>query len=61
MRKCSIKGQSMIEYILLIGAAIAVFIVFLHPGGPFHGVLDDLVNGTANMLNTIVFDVNYIN
>ncbi len=29
------RGQNVIEYILLVVAVISIFVVFLHPDGPF--------------------------
>ena len=47
------KGQSTVEYIILITAVLAVLIVFLRPGGVFSGAVnkihDENVNALINM------------
>lgn len=45
------KGQSTVEYILLVAAIIAALIVFLRPGGEFQVRYNDtLKTGTTGMI-----------
>ena len=47
------RGQSTIEYIILIAAIIAALIIFLSPGGPFVTAYNDtLTTGTNGMNQT---------
>ena len=44
------KGQSTVEYIILVAAVLAALIVFLAPGGIFaRAVNDTFVSGTNGM------------
>ncbi len=43
------KAQSVIEYVLLVAAIIAVLVVFLNPTGPFKRAIE-------NQLNTAIVD-----
>ncbi len=46
------KGQSTVEYLLMMAAAIGLFIVFLNPGG---GVMYDAFNAAIDInLNSMV-------
>jgi hypothetical protein len=46
------KGQSTVEYIILVAVVIAVLIVFLSPGGPFGQAFNTtLLGGTNGMTN----------
>ena len=46
------KGQSTVEYIILVAAVLAVIIVFLKPNGVFSTALNDtLKTGTNGMLD----------
>ena len=46
------KGQSTVEYILLVAGVIAVLIVFLGPNGAFKKKYDQALNeGTEGMAN----------
>ena len=51
------KGQSTLEYIILVTAVIAVVIVFLGPGSPFRNrvnqALDEVSNRMTDMSNRI--------
>ena len=50
MRKPRKKGQSTVEYIILVAAIIAALIVFLKPGGIFQSAYNNaLVQGTDGM------------
>ncbi|MDO8675286.1 MAG: hypothetical protein Q7K71_04115 [Candidatus Omnitrophota bacterium] len=42
------KGQSTVEYILLVTAVIAVIILFTGPGGAFRNKLSDTINKTTD-------------
>lgn len=44
------KGQSTVEYIILVAAILAALIIFLAPGGPFQGAFNRAMNtGTDGM------------
>ena len=44
------KGQSTVEYIILVAAVIAALIVFLAPNGPFKAAFNStLATGTNGM------------
>ena len=46
------KGQSTVEYIILVAAILAALIVFLSPAGPFKTAFDNaLATGTDGMEN----------
>jgi hypothetical protein len=46
------KGQSTVEYIILVAAVLAALIFFLQPNGLFStSVNDTLVSGTDGMVN----------
>jgi uncharacterized protein (UPF0333 family) len=46
------KGQSTVEYIILVAAILAALIVFLAPGGIFSTAINDtFVTGTNGMQN----------
>jgi len=46
------KGQSTVEYIILVAAVLAALIIFLKPGGVFQTAYNDTLNtGTSGMLN----------
>jgi len=44
------KGQSTVEYIILVAAILAALIIFLRPGGVFQGAFNRTINsGTSGM------------
>ena len=44
------KGQSTVEYIILVSAILAALLVFLSPAGPFRAAFDNAVTtGTDGM------------
>lgn len=46
------KGQSTVEYIILVAAIISLLIIFLGPNGPFRQAFNDaLTTGTNGMVN----------
>ena len=51
------KGQSTVEYILLVGAVLFAIIVFLQPGGLFQKSFNKALvlgtNGMENMANRL--------
>ena len=51
------KGQSTIEYIVLVAGVIAALIIFLKPGGPFatayNSTLTQGTNGMEDMANRL--------
>ena len=51
------KGQSTVEYIILVAAVIGALIVFLGQNGPFHkafnGTLTEGINGMQNMAHRL--------
>ena len=49
------KGQSTLEYIILVTGVIVVLILFLRPGGPFNTAFNStLTSGTNGMTNMAV-------
>jgi uncharacterized protein (UPF0333 family) len=42
------KGQSTVEYIILVAAILAALIVFLQPGGVFQTAFNDSLNTGTN-------------
>jgi Flp pilus assembly pilin Flp len=50
------KGQSTVEYILLVTAVIGVIILFTSNGGPFQTGLNSVFNSTTqDMLNVSTY------
>lgn len=51
------KGQTTLEFILLVTAVIAALLVFLGPTGPFrervNGTVDEVSNGMTDMAERI--------
>ena len=51
------KGQSTVEYIVLVAGVIAALILFLKPGGPFATAYNDTLtqgtNGMTDMANRL--------
>ena len=51
------KGQSTVEYIILVAAVIAALIVFLSPNGPFKSAFGNTLatgtNGMTDMANRL--------
>lgn len=46
------KGQSTVEYIILVAAVLAALILFLRPGGVFQTAFNDTIStGTSGMQN----------
>ncbi len=46
------KGQSTVEYIILVAGVIGVLIIFLKPGGPFSKAYNSTLEaGTDGMVN----------
>jgi uncharacterized protein (UPF0333 family) len=49
------KGQSTVEYIILVAAILAALIIFLRPGGVFQNAFNRTLNtGTDGMENMAV-------
>ncbi|MDP8265181.1 MAG: class III signal peptide-containing protein [Candidatus Aceula lacicola] len=48
MRLRNKKGQSTLEYIILVTAIVAVMIIFLSPGGKLQTVVEDSYNTVAD-------------
>jgi uncharacterized membrane protein len=47
------KGQSTVEYIILVAAILAALIVFLRPGGVFQDAFNDTVNDGIKGMRTM--------
>ena len=51
------KGQSTVEYIILVAAVLAALIIFLRPGGVFQTAFNDTIatgtNGMQVMANRL--------
>ena len=47
------KGQSTLEYIILVTAVIAVVIVFLGPGSPFRSRVNAVLETTSNRMQNM--------
>ena len=46
------KGQSTVEYIILVAAVLAALIIFLRPGGIFQTAFNQTIStGTSGMTN----------
>lgn len=46
------KGQSTLEYIILVTGVVAILIIFLGPGGPFQNAYNQtMASGTTGMTN----------
>jgi hypothetical protein len=46
------KGQSVVEYIILVAVVLGVLVVFLRPGGHFSRTVSNIVDGQGRtMLN----------
>lgn len=59
MRSQNPKGQTMIEYLILFTAVVAVLLVFLFPRGIFHGALGRSMNITLNQIDVMANQMNY--
>lgn len=44
------KGQSTVEYIILVAAVLAVLIIFLRPGGPFSNTFNSALNNSTGSM-----------
>ena len=51
------KGQSVVEYLLVITAVFVVLVVFLRPWGPFQGALNKTMNYSSNAMERTADDV----
>lgn len=47
------KGQSTVEYIVLVAAVLGVILVFLGPSGVFQGVLNGILGQATNGMTTL--------
>ncbi|MBF0479874.1 MAG: class III signal peptide-containing protein [Candidatus Omnitrophica bacterium] len=47
------KGQSTVEYIVLVTAVIAVIIVFLSKGGPFQKTVNQTLTDAKSSMNSM--------
>lgn len=45
------KGQSTVEYIILVAAVLAALIIFLRPGGVFQNAFNTTINGAITDMN----------
>ena len=54
------NGQSVVEYILLFAAVTIVLIIFMVPGGKMGTAIEDVLNGSFNMINTMAKETNIL-
>lgn len=47
------KGQSTVEYIILVAGVIAALLIFLRPNGPFSVALNGTWAQTASKMNSM--------
>jgi len=47
------KGQSTVEYLVLVAGVLAAFIYFLRPQGPFHRALNTTLEYGANEMLSV--------
>jgi uncharacterized protein (UPF0333 family) len=47
------KGQSTVEYIILVAAVLAALIIFLRPGGVFQTAFNDTISTGTNGMQTM--------
>ena len=47
------KGQSTVEYIILVAGVIAALLIFLRPGGPFNQALNGTLTQTTAKMNAM--------
>ena len=47
------KGQSTVEYIILVAGVIAALLIFLRPDGPFNNALNGTLSQTADKMNAM--------
>ena len=52
------KGQSTIEYLLMVAAAILVFVVFLGPNGVMRQRVEVALNDSMDMMDSMVDSIN---
>lgn len=53
------KGQSAIEYILLVACFIAFLIFFLSPNGPMYSTIDTNINKTVDQIGQMAISTNF--
>jgi len=51
------KGQSVVEYIVLVAVIIAVLLVFLGPGGHFRGAYNSTIKTQGDDMLGLVRDI----
>ncbi|MBF0523287.1 MAG: class III signal peptide-containing protein [Candidatus Omnitrophica bacterium] len=44
------KGQSTVEYIILVAGVIAALLIFLRPNGPFNVAFNSTLNSTTGAM-----------
>jgi uncharacterized protein (UPF0333 family) len=47
------KGQSTVEYIILVAAILAALIIFLRPGGVFQSSFNSTINASIQDMNEV--------
>ncbi|MFA5060521.1 MAG: hypothetical protein WC676_07845 [Candidatus Omnitrophota bacterium] len=52
-------GQNTFEYILLLAAVVAVFIVFLNPSGIFRGKVERILNTIPDQVNSMARNIHF--
>lgn len=59
-RQMKYGGQSAVEYLVLVAAVTIVCFVFLRPGGQMNTALDEVLNGSFNMINRMANEINIL-
>ncbi len=58
--KINRTAQSAVEYLVLSAAVLTVLIIFLNPFGNFRNNLEQQLNGSVDLLDAMVDDINVI-
>ena len=59
--RSDVRGQTIIEYLLMVVAAIVVLIFFLGQNGPFRGALESTLKLSFNQVEQVARNVDFGN